>query len=330
MPIIRIGPYEIDLNISQELAEYDWGYNARWSADKLIAASPFRYDSTPSFFVNLETGGWADSGAVDDDYVKGGFVKLLAYLRGETPEETADYLLAEYGRLYTIEEGEDIRLPELRVRQRVKYRSLTPDCVAQATSPYLLTRGISAEAQQQFGIGYSVELPGYTAMPWHSPEGRLANVKYRSTRGKTFFYEKGAQPIRTLVYGLDIINRTRADTAVLCEGEIDAMSWATAGVPAIACGGSSISPEQIDAIKRSSIRRMLGGGDNDPAGQRLNKEIKRRLNGFVEIYDVDYKDCNDANDVLKTHGVEVLQRLSNITVSKLCNNVLQFRNLPVI
>ena len=313
-----------------ELESYDWGYNARWTTDKLIAASPFRYDSTPSFFVNLETGGWADSGAVDDDYVKGGFVKLLSYLRGETQEETAEYLLGEYGSLFTIADGEEIRLPEIRVRGRTKYRTPAPGSVLLAVSPYLTTRDISAEAQRQFGVGYNADLPGYTAMPWFTPDGRLTNVKYRSTRGKTFFYEKGAQPIRQLVFGLNVINANRAETAVLCEGEIDAMSWATAGIPAIACGGSSISYEQIDAIKRSSIRRLLVGGDNDPAGRRLNMEIKRGLSGFVEIYEVDYKDCNDANDVLKTHGVEGLRALVNFTVTKLRDNVLQFRNLPVI
>lgn len=331
MPIIRIGSHEVDIDLTSELEAYDWGYNARWSADKLIAASPFRHDSTPSFYVNLTgdyAGVWGDSGAVDDDYVSGGFVKLLAYLRGEGEDETADYLLSEYGRLYT--DTEDIRLPALNIRKRTKYRTLALEIVTQATSPYLLTRGISAEAQRQYGVGYGATLAGYTAMPWYSADGRLANVKYRSTTGKRFFYEKGATPIRQLVFGLNVVNANRSDMAVLCEGEIDAMSWATAGVPAVACGGSSISAEQIDAIKRSSVRILLLGGDNDPAGQRLNAEVKRRLGGFVEMYDVDYGGHNDANDVLKTRGTEGLRLLSNFTVSKLRDNVLQFRNFPVI
>lgn len=331
MSIIRIGSHEVDVNISAELAEYDWGYNARWSADKLIAASPFRHDSTPSFYVHLDgdsAGAWGDSGASDDDYVKGGFVKLLSYLRGESEAETTDYLISEYGRLYI--DAEDIRLPALNIRKRTKYRTLAPDTVTQTTSPYLSTRGISPEAQRRFNVGYNADLAGYTAMPWYTPDGRLANVKYRSTTGKRFFYEKGAIPIRRLVYGLDVVNSDRAELAVINEAEIDAMSWATAGIPAVACGGSSISAEQIDAIKRSSIRRLLLGGDNDPAGKRLNMEIKRRLNGYVELYDVDYGAYNDANDVLKACGVEGLRGLSNFTVSKLRDNILHFRNLPVI
>ena len=122
MPVISVRNYEVDVDIKSELEVYDWGYNARWSADKLIAASPFRHDSTPSFFVNLDgdyAGAWADSGAHDDNYTSGGFAKLLAYLRSESIEETERYLLEQYGRLYV--DADDIRLPELRPTT-VKYR----------------------------------------------------------------------------------------------------------------------------------------------------------------------------------------------------------------
>jgi len=331
MPIIKIREHEVDVDITAELEAFDWGYNARWSADKLIASSPFRMDSSPSFFVSLTgeyAGSWADSGAISDEFVSGGFVKLLAFLRLEGTDETADYLLSEYGRLYT--DAEDIRLPALNIRQPDRYKAPDGQLLTQAVSPYLTMRDISKEAQRSFNVGYGANYIGFTAMPWYTTDGRLANVKYRSTRGKTFFYEKGATPIRRLVYGLNVVNANRSDTAVLCEGEIDAMSWATAGMPAVACGGSSISAEQIDAIKRSSIRKLLLGGDNDPAGQRLNAEVKRRLSGFVEVYDVDYGRYNDANDVLKAEGTDGLRQLSNFTVSQLRDNSILFRNLPVI
>lgn len=337
MPIIQIyrddEKHEVDVDITAELEAYDWGYNARWSSDKLIAASPFRPDSTPSFFCQLAgdyAGSWADSGAIEDEYTSGGFVKLLAYLRGEYVEDTADYLLEEYGALYAQVAGEPIRLPALNIRQPDRYKAPDGQLLTQAVSPYLTMRDISKEAQRTFNVGYGANYVGFTAMPWYTPDGRLANVKYRSTRGKTFFYEKGATPIRRLVYGLNVVNANRSEIAVLCEGEIDAMSWTTAGIPAVACGGSSISAEQIDAIKRSSIRKLLLGGDNDAAGQRLNAEVERRLAGFVEIYYVDYGDCNDANDVLKAHGTDGLRQLSNFTVTKLRDNGLHFRNLPVI
>lgn len=333
VPIIKIRGHEVDVDLEAELADYDWGYNAKWASDKLIASSPFRYDSSPSFFLNLTgdyAGAWGDSGAIDDEYVSGGFVKLLSYLRGEGESETGDYLLAEYGRLYAIEEGEEIRLPEIRLNETATHRAISSETVTQATSPYLTRRGISAGTQRAYGVGYNEQHVGFTAIPWFTADGRMANVKYRSTKGKRFFYEKDATPIRSLVYGLSVINAQSAETAVLCEGEIDAMSWASAGVPAVACGGSSISNEQIDAIKRSSIRRLLVGGDNDPAGQRLNAEVARKLSGHVELYYVDYESCNDANEFLKAHGIEGLRILEELTVSKLRVNCLQLCNDTVI
>jgi len=335
MPIIRIRDstqsHEVDVDITAELEVYDWGYNARWSTDKLIAASPFRDDNTPSFFVNLEgdyAGVFGDSGAVDDEYQSGGFVKLLAYLRGEGEEETAEYLLAEYGRLYT--DTEDIRLPEIRLTRRIKHVEISPETVTSAVSPYLTRRGISAEIQRLYGVGYNEAHTGFTAIPWFTADGRMANVKYRATRGKAFFYEKDATPIRSLVYGLNVINEARTELAVICEGEIDALSWATAGVPAIACGGASISNAQIDAIKRSSIRRLLLGADNDAAGERLNSELLRRLGGYVDIYRVNYGRYKDANDVLKAYGIEGLRRLEESSVSELRESSLQFCNITVI
>ncbi|WP_239432459.1 toprim domain-containing protein [Sporosarcina sp. ACRSL] len=237
----------------------------------------------------------------------------------------ADYLTAKYGA--PMKPGEPIRItaPKLRTRETVK----TPEPITQAISPYLTKRGISDEVQRMFAVGYGEDKPGFTAIPWYTPDGKLANVKYRSTRGKDFFYVKGATPIADLVYGLDVINERREELAVLCEGEIDALSWWTAGIPAIAVGGASLSPAQADAIKRSSIRTLLLGGDNDAAGRRLNERTRDNLAGYVDICTVNYGDCNDANDYLRRYGAEALRNLSNFSVSKLRDISLHFRNIPV-
>ena len=41
---------ELDVDIRTELEAFPW-IRPRWDSEKLIAASPFRYDRTPSFFV---------------------------------------------------------------------------------------------------------------------------------------------------------------------------------------------------------------------------------------------------------------------------------------
>jgi hypothetical protein len=57
METLRIRGQDVAVDIRTELEQFNWT-RPKWSADKLIAASPFRYDKTPSFFVNF-TGEYA-------------------------------------------------------------------------------------------------------------------------------------------------------------------------------------------------------------------------------------------------------------------------------
>lgn len=333
MAILNIRNHSVQVDIESELREYDFGHKARWTSDKLIASSPFRDDSAPSFFVNLSgeyAGTWGDSGALDEQYSRGNFVALIAYLQGVGYDEAEEYLLDKYGVLYEMnpDSSEPIRIKAPKLEDnRIKRIDLDADIITQATSPYLTSRGISAEVQRKFSIGYGEDIPGYTAFPWYDTSERLSSVKYRSTRDKKFFYEKGATPVSTLVYGLDFFagraGESESDEAVLCEGEIDALSWETAGIPAIALGGAYLSDEQSDLIKRSRIRRIYLGGDNDKQGEKLNAQVVRELGGFVELVEIGHGAHNDANDVLSAEGVEGLVKLtteiSNGNRLQICN-----------
>lgn len=313
MPNVTIRGQTVDVDIELELRNFDWDYRARWSTDKLIAASPFRYDNTPSFFVNLDgeyAGCWGDSGYYDEDWKSGGFVKLLAFLRQETYEETEDYLLGEYGWSGDMETL-TIKPPRLRINQ--PFRPLAEALVTPAHSRYLEARGLGSRVQELYGVGYGKQR-GFTAIPWRTASGQLANVKYRATRGKVFFYEKGAHSIRRLVWGIDVANRLQARTAALCEAEIDGMSWteATKGeVIGLAAGGVTFTDEQADIIKRSSIERLVLAGDNDKAGRKFNEVVVAKLAGHVELMQADYGEFKDANDRWRKKGaVGELQRKS--------------------
>ncbi|MED3649994.1 toprim domain-containing protein [Heyndrickxia sporothermodurans] len=316
MPNISIRGQTVDVDITGELQRFDFGYRARWTTDKLVAASPFRYDSTPSFFVNLDgelAGTWKDSGAYDSEWESGGFVKLLAFLRQETYEETEDYLLAEYGWTGNVETL-TIKPPRLRIKQ--PFRPLDESTVTPAQSRYLEARGIGGRTQALYGVGYGRQR-GFTAIPWRTASGQLANVKYRATRGKVFFYEKGAHPIRRLVWGIDVANQLQARTAALCEAEIDGMSWAQATdgeIIGLAAGGVTFTDEQADIIKRSSIERLVLAGDNDKAGRKFNEVVAAKLAGHVELLQADYGEFKDAN--------EQWRQLGEITITNCDENLL--------
>src|SRR5690625_4778702 len=177
--MIRIRDQYLDIDIREELEQFDW-HKARWTSDKLLAASPFRNDRHPSFFVNLDgeyVGTWGDSGADDDYYSSGNIVKLLAYLRGTSYEEVEEYLLDKYGQ---TGDSNAIVIRPPRFHLRSTFRPLDENIVTPAISPYLSKRGISEEVQRMAGVGYG-RYKGFTAIPWRRANGVLANVMYRST-----------------------------------------------------------------------------------------------------------------------------------------------------
>jgi DNA primase len=306
VPTIKIRSHSIDVDIRTELEQFTWT-RPNWSSDKLIAASPFRYDQTPSFFVNFTgkyAGCWGDSGAYDAEWESGNFPKLLSFLRNESYEETEEYLLGEYGWQDASEDG-NVKLIPINLRIQRARQSLSTDILAKYTEDYtyLKKRGISERVQRQMGVLYDRGQKA-AVIPWTLANGGLANIKYRKTYGKTFWYEKGGWPIRELVYGIEKAQKT----TVICEAEIDALSWQTAGVASIAVGGASFNEWKRDLILRSPIEELIIATDNDKAGGKLRREIETMMRGHVRIRQVYVpEDVKDANEALVNYGVEAMR-----------------------
>lgn len=308
MSILTINGVPTDVDIREELEQYEWD-RPTWHADRLTAASPFRDDRTPSFYVyyedtvNAKAGYFGDSGTGE----RGGFIKLLAFLREETEEETAYYLAETYGTV----EGEQrlkLRIPRLKIVEtsRPLAEAIMAD-VKIGPNAYLTNRGISEDVQRKAGVG----LVGQTVViPWRLPDKRLVNVKYRSTRNKTFWYAKGGWPIRELIYGIETVYASRAKVAVLAEAEIDAQSWRTAGFCGIATGGSNFSDRKADIITQSPIEYLIVVSDNDEAGEKLRKEVEQKMRGKVRLaHGYITEGFKDANELLIAEGEDALRRV---------------------
>ncbi|MFB5588509.1 toprim domain-containing protein [Bacillus cereus] len=297
MTVINIRNQSINVYIEYELRQFSWT-NERWSSDKLIAASPFRYEHTPSFFVNLEgdyAGTWKDSGAFDNEWESGNFTRLLSYLRNETYEETEDYLFEAYGVEYNYD-NLTLKPPKLRIDNGHKALDFGRLQEYAFRHPYLEDRGISEAVQRQMKVGYD-RFRQAVVIPWFDTNGRLVNMKYRKTRGKAFWYEKDGKPIGDLIYGLHLAYRRNIKRAVYCEAEIDVMSFMTAGVFGLANGGSSFNQRKADQLLKSPIEELVIVADNDPAGEKLRKELEKYLNGKIRLtngYVSGYKDANEA------------------------------------
>lgn len=325
---IEVGKHRIQLNIEEDLQEYSWE-GAKWTSDKLIASSPFRKDSSPSFYVGLKgeyAGVWGDSGAIDDNMASGNYVKLIALLNNIDYIDAAEMLIEKYGVIYEKEENEEgtyynLGVPSVdKLNEEVKLDDSTDsedflkskEQFVESVSPYLSNvRGLSDMAQKMYGVGYDRNIKGFSAMAWRDPDGEVRNIKYRSTKGKMFFYAKGGKPVKDMVYGIHLTNGRKLDEVIICEAEIDAMSWNTAGYVALALGGSSISRTQLGIITAyCQTGKLLLAGDNDEQGQLFNERVKHYLVGLYDIRTIDYpQDVKDANDVLIKYGVNGIRAL---------------------
>ncbi|WP_337102391.1 toprim domain-containing protein [Paenibacillus sp. YIM B09110] len=285
------------IDIRAELEPFPW-INATWTETRLIAASPFRYDRHPSFYVILDEldegyGCWGDSGTGE----RGGFTQLLAFLRDETYEEAADYLRARYGELPNDTDEIVLNMPRLNVdKPRVtRIDSAILDTYTYR-HPYLGQRGISEAVQRLFNIGYDRTRQAVT-IPWYNADGSLGNVKYRRVDSKTFWYERGARPIREMLYGIHIAYQRKIRKAALVEAEVDAHSLCTAGIFAIATGGSAFNRTKAELLLRSPIEEVTLYRDNDAAGRAWRNRIVAELGGEMDVKLAlvrrPYKDVNE-------------------------------------
>jgi DNA primase len=305
LPTIKIRSHSIEVDVRAELEQFTWT-RPKWSSDKLIAASPFRYDKSPSFFVNLSgdyAGCWGDSGAYDQEWASGNFTKLLSFLRNESYEETEEYLLGEYG-IPSDGTGaivlKPVSLAIQRNRQPLK-KEILADYIEDYT--YLKNRGISEHIQRQMGVRYDSQSRA-AVIPWNLTEKSLTSVKFRTVYGKTFWYHKGGRPIRELVYGIE----QAGPITIICEAEVDAMSWMEAGYAAAAVGGASVNGWKRDLLLRSSIEELIIATDNDKAGGKLRNEIETAMRGHVRVRQAYVRaDCKDANEALVKYGVDSLR-----------------------
>jgi hypothetical protein len=288
------------IDVRAELEHFDWA-NATWSDEKLIAASPFRHDNSPSFYVYFtedRAGFFGDSGAYDDDFRKGGIVKLLSFLRNETTEETLEYLDETYGT-GELSEGDKIVLPNVSITPMRRHIAVPESVISDYDEDYtyLLSRGIDEDTQRKLGIKYN-SMRDAIAIPWRHANGILGNIKYRKTRGKAFWYESRGAAIRELVYCLDLVYAEKAKKVYICEAEIDAASFWTMGFPAIALGTSSMSPRQAELIAKSPIESIVIATDDDEAGDKVAGAIHATFNPSMKVTRVKFNGQKDANAAL--------------------------------
>lgn len=177
-------------------------------------------------------------------------------------------------------------------------------------------RGIPLEVIERNGISmtsvYMPQLEEHTnaiAFPFRRGD-ELINHKYRDGH-KNFRMDAGAERI---LYGYNDIND---DLTIIVEGEMDKLAVEVAGMrncvsvpdgaPEPTAKNYAAKFEFLNDDRLSRVKQWVLAVDNDEAGVTLEDELARRLGRENCRRVVWPANCKDANDVLKTHGAEVLR-----------------------
>ena len=149
-------------------------------------------------------------------------------------------------------------------------------------------------------------------------------MKYRTSGGEKAHTQEGTGGAQSF-FGIERVD-AEAKLLVICEGEIDQLSLATAGVPnAISVPNGApmkASEAEVDPANDRkygfvwSAKDLLTQADKvvlavdmDGAGQALAEELARRV-GKVKCWQVEWPEgCKDPNDVLVKYGSEKLAQV---------------------
>ena len=145
-------------------------------------------------------------------------------------------------------------------------------------------------------------------------DGQFMNYKMRGVNGKFFSQAKDAKPI---IYNYDGVKGQ--SSIVICEGEIDSLSWEVAGISfhtSVNMGAPNVGDKSIDKKLEclttcydifDEASKIYIATDNDDNGRNLEKELIRRF-GADKCRLVDLRPFKDANEVLVQEGIESLQK----------------------
>lgn len=139
-------------------------------------------------------------------------------------------------------------------------------------------------------------------------DGKLINIKTRYLP-KKFSLTEGAEKIW---WGLDWCKGQ--SRIVICEGEIDLLTYRQAGVKAVLSPPNGAQWKEMDffgsaaeIFERAEV--VILAIENDEAGTKFTEEVARRIGPEKCKRVVWPEGCKDANDVLLTFGIETVRAL---------------------
>ena len=178
---------------------------------------------------------------------------------------------------------------------------------------YLESRGISEEVAKRYEITTQTDKPNILVFPFYDENGRMQFIKYRKTdfdKEKDNCKEWCESNCKPILFGMkQCVDFKRL---VITEGQLDSLSAATAGIEnatSVPTGAKGFTwlPYCWNWINR--FEEVVIFGDFEKGYITLLDELSKRLKTQIKhVREEDYKDCKDANEILKKYGAEQVRK----------------------
>lgn len=193
---------------------------------------------------------------------------------------------------------------------------------------YLESRGIPAEIAARYEI---TDKDGVIVFPFRDEKNQIQTIKYRNPnpaegQSKEWF-ERNCKPI---LFGMAQCN-TANKTLIVTEGQMDSLSVAAAGLEnAVSVPGGVNSftwvPYCWDWI--ANFERIIVFGDNEHGKITLHADFFSRWKNRVWcVRSEDYRECKDANDILRKYGPEQIRHCIENAAQPPISNVISMADV---
>lgn len=308
------GIYKFDLEDARRFAR-EMGIRTRMRGDELhFLKCPYCRNTTDdknTFSINARTGQFKCLRATCGK--KGNMITLARDFDFELSQEVTEYYNSK--RSYR-----DLRRYPVPVTR--------PAAVA-----YLEERGISQAIAKKYHITTRKDDDKVLVFPFYDEKNQMQFIKYRNTdfqKGRDKNKEWCEANCKPILFGMDQCDASQNKTLVMTEGQIDSLSVAEAfdgkvnavSVPTGAMGFTWV-PYCWDFL--CQFKELIVFGDYEKEHITLLEDMRTRFRGTIKhVRFEDYKDCKDANDLLRKYGKQAVinavnraEHLKNPRIKKL-------------
>lgn len=169
--------------------------------------------------------------------------------------------------------------------------------------PYMFERNLTEDIIKRFLIGYDHGSDSITFPVWDE-NNNLVAINRRSVKGKSFQLQTG---IDKPVYLLNFVLKDKYNYVVVTEGQFDALTSWSYGVPAVSLFGCGTTDHQMDILNKSGIYHFILMYDNDEAGRKGAERFKSKISKDRLVTDIIMPRDRDVGSCTKDEFFTILR-----------------------